>query len=619
MCPLSFASSFILKPGNTRKKTMRIFILMFAFILLHQGIGAQAPVLLKEIVPGATDGLPTGASSTGQAPGQKQLHFAFNQGSVREYWRTDGTPAGTVRLFTYLLSQNNAFTPTINGEYFIGDLSKVLIGEDTLFVVGPGDLQPKILHRAKERINGMGTLGSDFYFVSSDSLNKNANFWRFTPTTEALTKIARTDCIYCAELSWQMPSGPVYINSETNNFFDPNPTAFYRYDAATQKFVKVGPIDAAPVSDASLLSANFLPPDRKTLYFWSNPVKDTRRLWAYKDDTQKLTLIGEYKYGAIGLVSPRFQWNGKLFYLAPPPDKPDESRLYVTDGTAEGTQMLDFLGGKGVEASASFTAFKNKLYFIARPKGLTTQYNVYATDGTAAGTALAIDPTKLGGGNLDFNAVGLTTSGDSLYFSAKRTEYGQELWVSDGSTSGTRVLDAIQGTVGSEPILLLYADKNLIFRINNKEATDKELAVLNTTTGTLKVWDLSAQSSSEPQNFMYHMTGNYLVFTAKHPDTGRELWVYRPGSVSAPELLNGAMPGFELTPNPAVTTVRVTADPEQPLERIEVFNLQGQLQWAVSRPGAQQVEIPVAGWPAGTYVVKVQAGNKVAVRKMAVH
>jgi hypothetical protein len=62
---------------------MRIFILMFAFILLHQGIGAQAPVLLKEIVPGTTDGLPTGASSTGQAPGQKQLHFAFNQGSVR--------------------------------------------------------------------------------------------------------------------------------------------------------------------------------------------------------------------------------------------------------------------------------------------------------------------------------------------------------------------------------------------------------------------------------------------------------------------------------------------------------------------------------------------------------
>jgi hypothetical protein len=59
----------------------------------------------------------------------------------------------------------------------------------------------------------------------------------------------------------------------------------------------VGPIDAAPVSDASLLSANFLPPDRKTLYLWSNPVKDTRRLWAYKDDTQKLTLIGESKRG----------------------------------------------------------------------------------------------------------------------------------------------------------------------------------------------------------------------------------------------------------------------------------------------------------------------------------
>ncbi len=89
----------------------------------------------------------------------------------------------------------------------------------------------------------------------------------------------------------------------------------------------------------------------------------------------------------------------------------------------------------------------------------------------------------------------LVNAGERVFFSANDGEHGRELWVSDGTTGGTRMVkDVRPGATGSQPDTLTRVGTRVYFRAN--DATHgRELWVSDgTAAGTRMVKDLTSGS-----------------------------------------------------------------------------------------------------------------------------
>jgi hypothetical protein len=89
--------------------------------------------------------------------------------------------------------------------------------------------------------------------------------------------------------------------------------------------------------------------------------------------------------------------------------------------------------------------------------------------------------------------------------------------------------------------------------------------------------------------------------------------------VSAPDIWP-ALPPLSLYPNPASEAVYLSfGEPLASPAELRVFSLAGQEAYRAALPGGlagQAWEIPVAGWPAGVYVVRVIAGGRSWVERV---
>ncbi len=167
--------------------------------------------------------------------------------------------------------------------------------------------------------------------------------------------------------------------------------------------------------------------------------------------------------------------------------------LWVTDGTTAGTQLLkDIYGAHGSSSPSAITATADgKALFWA-----TTAANgkeLWITDGTTAGTQLLkdINPGH-GHGNIvptdDFTAIG----NGKYVFSAYTPTTGTEIWVTDGTAAGTRLLKDIHAGHGS----------SLIDSVEQ---------------GTQEV-------TANPYSLVQIAPG-WVLFSAYEPTNGVELWI----------------------------------------------------------------------------------------------
>jgi ELWxxDGT repeat protein len=117
-------------------------------------------------------------------------------------------------------------------------------------------------------------------------------------------------------------------------------------------------------------------------------------------------------------------------------------QLWRSDGTAAGTVPVATLATPGAPFSFQLpqpqTLAGHQLFF-ALDDGVHGQ-ELWATDGTAAGTRLVRDIYPGANGS---NILGLTAVGSVVYFSAEDGAHGQELWQSDGTAAGTRLVQDI--------------------------------------------------------------------------------------------------------------------------------------------------------------------------------
>lgn len=145
---------------------------------------------------------------------------------------------------------------------------------------------------------------------------------------------------------------------------------------------------------------------------------------------------------------------------------------------------------------------------------------LWTSDGTPAGTRLVKDiyPGVSSGG-----PTHLTVVGNRVFFAAEDGEHGQELWVSDGTEAGTAMVADLHPNFGrhSIPHLITPFKNGVMFAADTGDATASIWFSDGTAAGTRRVTTLSA-----PLNDLHWpVAGGYLFFTDySDPQNSSSLW-----------------------------------------------------------------------------------------------
>jgi len=249
-----------------------------------------------------------------------------------------------------------------------------------------------------------------------------------------------------------------------------------------------------------------------------------------------------------------------------------KTNLYISDGTASGTFIIkDFnptnLSGFNANAApGNFTKVANgKFVFTASTVPLGRE--VYATDGTNAGKFLL---KNINPGNKDFLNFndGFTyfhSDGQKAYFFANDSVHGAELWVTDGTINGTRMVKDINpGSGNSLKSLSNFATINGItyFIATNPLAGTELYKTDGTEAGTSIVMDYRVGTESGIGDYLLNLN-NKLIFFGTNNGLQANILSLEANSTSPTALLNvfnSATPLSFIPPYPILVKENIFCD-----------------------------------------------------------
>lgn len=314
-------------------------------------------------------------------------------------------------------------------------------------------------------------------------------------------------------------------------------------------------------------------------YFMADDGQRGYELW--KTDGFSATLVKDINPGVnssypgylTGGQNNMIYYNRKLYFSAD--DGEHGYEMWVYDELSQNTYMLkDIYPGteSGVSVNSSpdskhnnMALLNGEVFFAGTDKIHGTE--LWKTNGSANGTQLVKNiNTKVEISNPDTIVYSsypeyLTVCDNKLFFSATDRINGYELWESDGTPSGTKMVKDIatgftyvstDDTIGNDsyPKQLFDFNGQLYFTANAGETWNGVNWVgygnevwmhFPFTNATNMVLDINpGTSGSDAHNFT--LNGNKLFFTAYTPTEGVELWGTGPGNSSV-VLIGDIYPG----------------------------------------------------------------------------
>ena len=226
-------------------------------------------------------------------------------------------------------------------------------------------------------------------------------------------------------------------------------------------------------------------------YFSYNDNTHGNELWVTDGTAAGTHIVADLTPGATGSNPQNLNAvGGRLVFTAADAAHPELETLYATDGTAAGTVSLT---GLTMLTTPGFLTAGGSLYFDSRtidPNTSEATDAIWVSDGTQAGTHAAVTLPAGTTADVRFYSNWLAAVGTRLYFTATDQTAGSELWTSDGTVAGTRIVKDI-----------------------------------NTTTPQPEPWFIPVDGpngSSSPQQLT--AVGGTLYFTADDGVQGQELW-----------------------------------------------------------------------------------------------
>lgn len=306
-------------------------------------------------------------------------------------------------------------------------------------------------------------------------------------------------------------------------------------------------------TSGSLLSG--IIPYNGSLIFKASDGVDGSELWKSDGSAAGTTEIadtnpGSASFNPVNMV----EFNSKLYFSGLTAALGSE--IFSYDGTTISI-AADIKPGSGSSAPGFIIPFAGNLYFRAQEAASTTYRlykmtpaNVYSVlDNTnIVGTSAAVLGSQLlfSGGSAASNTQLYTTDGTTItllktinsaasatvtnlytapalnktFFQANNGTDGKELWITDGTVAGTKMLADINPTGDSNPGEFYEFNGKVYFQATATTG-NTELWSTDGVTVTL-VKDINATGSSLPSNFFAY--NNLLYFSANDGVYGIELW-----------------------------------------------------------------------------------------------
>jgi ELWxxDGT repeat protein len=220
----------------------------------------------------------------------------------------------------------------------------------------------------------------------------------------------------------------------------------------------------------------------------------------------------------------------RLFFLVD--NDEGEASLFKTDGTDASTRHLRFFHG---EYPHDFVALGSRLVFSAGREDVDSGIpgepegeELWVSDGTVSGTKRVKD---IRSGPGDSSPGALAVLNQRVFFAADDgSGVGRELWVSDGTEAGTVLFKELEpGAGSSSPEALTSIKGTLFFSADTSGRGREPWRSDGTFAGTVPLDELApGAASSSPRGFL--RSGWDIFFTADDGATGREPWAlpFRP-------------------------------------------------------------------------------------------
>ncbi|RYD30830.1 MAG: hypothetical protein EOP87_15910, partial [Verrucomicrobiaceae bacterium] len=457
----------------------------------------------------------------GMLAGTDGVYYLASTQKGLQLWRSQGTDKTTVALkgtplISYGLQSAPVITPTASTVYMLSGQATGAEALTRMKTPKGGTLQ---LTRP-EGVNGSGVpphpLGAPPYQM------RNGNLLQFVSTGRGQElwqiDLAKGKSRSLFKLSLALRSG----GSLGFNGTTPAGELFTRYggDALCQVFVTNGASRGTSVLAEDKNAIGFIfEKIGETWYFspkygmssLASPITKT-------DGTIPGTIVIKTADGAqpkrIGNIVP---FQGALYFINPTADG-KKRELWRTDGTPAGTVLVaNTWYGDATESINHLSAAGGKLYFSLFRN---SKHHIWQSDGTTAGTVEVNPATTFA----TFLAPAVDLAGKAIIL-AKPASTDDIQWWSIANGTFTRIesppIAFADPGVSSYPSFAVAGSQLFFTASLNK---DSELWVTNgTTAGTRLVKDINpGPQPSLPSSML--AVGNYVHFIASHPDYGRELW-----------------------------------------------------------------------------------------------
>jgi len=227
------------------------------------------------------------------------------------------------------------------------------------------------------------------------------------------------------------------------------------------------------------------------------------------------------------IISGFFNFQNTIYFTGT--DGATGYELWKTNGTTLGTVQVKDINPAGDGMPQLFLAVKNnsKFFFTATDGGSNTE--IWESDGTGAGTQMLIDITGDASGSdpiilPNFFGGGALFQGDKFFFIANTPGVeGQEFYVSDGTASGTHILNDINpgpanGYDGTD-LAWFYANDKFYFSADNGiDGSELWQSDGTSGTGTALLYDINPNAGQGSSlNTMIPVAG-YLYFFGTNGD-----------------------------------------------------------------------------------------------------
>ncbi len=503
----------------------------------HSTLGELTPlndvVIFRRVLPTSyelwrSDGTPAGTVPFFQLPWTIIIHGEqdgvvyfgdYRSGGGRSLWRTDGTTQGT-----WIVARVE-----LHGEAVVHDGDFFFLGSDGTpglwrsdgTVVGTYQVVP-VGDRAREAQTDQGLL---YFFTRSEPMTDT--LWRSDGTAPGTERVLDVEA-------------PVTANVAAGKMFR------FGGDSAIEVF-DLSPHGADP-REPLRLEIPGIPGESwiASRLVYQNSVLlavahgDDANLWITDGTHDGTTSLA--KFGHIGPFD--LTLVGDLVYFSATDEEGREP--WVTDGTLSGThRVTDVARGNESSTPSELVQLRGTIYFAADDGVFRRE--LWESDGSAAGTRLRGDiasgPHITSSSPKDLSAVG-----DKLLFHAENFTYGRELISLDTvARSFTYVADITSGSFisSSAPSQITVSGSRVWFTQDDQGSINgRELWLSDgTADGTRMVADLRpGASSSTPLGLTAF--GESIIFSADTPETGRELWISGGDTIST-NLIADLTPGTE--------------------------------------------------------------------------